>query len=292
MALWGSTFAVLKVAWREVDPIAFNGIRFSGIVLLCVLMLAGQRSLRLPRARDLGWILAAAVVGCFIAQVTFVVGLSRTTAIASAVLTNTHPLFAALLLWALTRRVPTRRAILGLVLGLAGVVVFLEAWHGAGSARVGDLLSLAAAVCYGLYSVATYPLTQRYSTREVMAYTFILGGLLVVAVSLPAMARQDWTRLGPLTWGIVVYTVVVQFYLAYAIWSWAIGRRGVARTVPYGFLEPVFGGILAVFLLHESVGLAQLLGTLLVLLALTVTRVSGGEKASPAEGQVEYRGTP
>ena len=51
-----------------------------------------------------------------------------------------------------------------------------------GGAKVGDLLSLAAAACFGAYGAINQGLSTRYSGRELMAYTLAVGGTLIVLV--------------------------------------------------------------------------------------------------------------
>ena len=97
--------------------------------------------------------------------------------------------------------------------------------------------------------------------------------LLFVAAAVAAMLlfeRQRHAAGG----AILAYAIVGPVYLAYALWNWAIGKRGIARTVVYAFLVPVLGGAMAVFFLNETVGLAEVAGAVLVVAGLVVTRLS------------------
>jgi drug/metabolite transporter (DMT)-like permease len=120
-----------------------------------------------------------------------------------------------------------------------------------------------------------------------MSYGLAIGGLLTTLVGIPAIAAQDWGGIDLPAWGILVYAVVGPVYLAYALWNWAIRHRGIPRTVVYGFLVPVLGGAIAVLALDERVGIAQVVGGLLVVAGLLVTRLSRGTRAGantePAE---------
>jgi drug/metabolite transporter (DMT)-like permease len=154
------------------------------------------------------------------------------------------------------------------------VAVFLQAWHAFAAARPGDLLSLGAAAAFGAYGVINQPLSARYPSRELMSYGLVFGGLLTTLVGIPAMARQDWGAVGGTSWLILAYAIVGPVYLAYSLWNWAIRHRGIPRTVVYGFLVPVLGGALAVVALDNRVSVAQVVGALLVLAGLLVTRLS------------------
>jgi drug/metabolite transporter (DMT)-like permease len=93
------------------------------------------------------------------------------------------------------------------------------------------------------------------------------------------MADQDWGALGLPAWAILGYAVVGPVYVAYALWNWAIRHRGIPRTVVYGFLVPVLGGSIAVIALDEPVRFEQVVGGLLVVAGLLVTRLSRGASA-------------
>jgi drug/metabolite transporter (DMT)-like permease len=272
--MWASTFTVFKVAWREIDPVAFTAVRFAAMFAFSVVVLVLSRNLVRPRRADLPALAASGLTGFFLYQLGFVLGLDRTSALASAILSSTHPIFSVIFLWLARRERPAMMEVAGVLLGFLGVAVFLRAWDAFAAARFGDLLSLGAAAAFGAYSVINQPLTSRYPPRELLSYGLALGGLLVTVIGVPAMAAQDWGSISLPAWAILVYAIVGPVYLAYGIWNWAIRHRGIPRTVVYGFLVPVLGGTIAVLALGERVGPAQLIGSLLVITGLVVTRLS------------------
>jgi len=178
------------------------------------------------------------------------------------------------------RERPSRNEALGMAVAFFGVAVFLRFWSAFGAAQPGDLFSLGAAAAFGAYAVINQPLTKRYSSRELIAYGLAVGGLLIALVATPAMVRQDWTSVGGAAWVILVYAIVGPVYLAYMLWNWAIRRRGIPRTVVYGFLVPVLGGALAVIALDEPLRPEQVVGAVLVVAGLVLTRLPG--RGAPA----------
>jgi drug/metabolite transporter (DMT)-like permease len=184
-------------------------------------------------------VIASGLSGYFLYQMMFILGLDRTSAVASSVLVATHPIFSVLFAWMLWRDRPARHEIAGVVVAFIGVAVFLQVWRSLGDARLGDLLSLGAAASFGFYGVITRPLTARYPSKELMAYTLAVGGLLTALTGIPAMVHQNWGAVSAESWLILVYAIVGPVYVAYALWNWAIRKRGIPRTVVYGFLTPV-----------------------------------------------------
>jgi drug/metabolite transporter (DMT)-like permease len=254
--------------------VAFTAIRFAAMFAFSVVVLLISRSRVRPRRADFPALIASGLTGFFLYQMGFVLGLDRTTALASAILISTHPIFSVIFMWLARRQRATPLEIGGVVVGFLGVAVFLRAWDAFAAARPGDLLSLGAAAAFGAYGVINQPLTNRYPPRELLAYGLALGGLLVTLVGIPAMVEQDWAAVSLTSWVILAYAIVGPVYLAYALWNWAIRHRGIPRTVVYGFLVPVLGGAIAVLALDERVGVEQAIGGLLVVAGLLVTRLS------------------
>jgi drug/metabolite transporter (DMT)-like permease len=271
--MWASTFTLFKIAWREIDPVAFTALRFTAMVVFSVSVVAVSRSRVRLRRQDLPLVIASGLTGYFLYQMMFILGLDRTSAVASSVLVATHPIFSVLFAWILWKERPARIEVIGVVVAFVGVAVFLEVWRSLGEARMGDLLSLAAAASFGFYGVVTRPLTARYPSKELMAYTLAFGGLLIAVTGIPAMAHQDWGAVSGQTWAILVYAIVGPVYVAYALWNWAIRKRGIPRTVVYGFLTPVAAWVLAVAFLNERITPVDVVGAALVLAGLLLTRV-------------------
>jgi drug/metabolite transporter (DMT)-like permease len=280
-AMWASTFTLFKIAWHDIDPVAFTAIRFMAMVLFSVGLLVTTRNRVVPRREDIPLLLASGLTGYFLYQMGFVLGLERTSAVASAILISTHPIFSVLFMRLARRERPTRNEALGMAVAFLGVAVFLRFWSAFEAARPGDLFSLGAAASFGSYAVINKPLTERYPSRELMAYGLAVGGVLIALVGLPDMARQDWTSIGGPAWAILVYAIVGPVYLAYMLWNWAIRSVGIPRTVVYGFLVPVLGGALAVIVLNEPLRLEQVVGAVLVVAGLVLTRLHARPVSAP-----------
>jgi DME family drug/metabolite transporter len=92
------------------------------------------------------------------------------------------------------------------------------------------------------------------------------------------MLRQDWSVVLPTDWAIVVYSAVGPILLGFVLWAWALQRRGMGRTAPFGYLEPIFATLLAFVVLGEWFTTWQLVGGALVLAGVVL---AAGAKAEP-----------
>jgi drug/metabolite transporter (DMT)-like permease len=107
--MWASTFTLFKIAWREIDPVAFTGLRFIAILAFALVLLTFTSNRVRPNRADLPALIASGLTGYFLYQMGFVLGLDRTSALASAILISTHPIFSVIVMWVTQKERPTRR---------------------------------------------------------------------------------------------------------------------------------------------------------------------------------------
>ena len=270
--IWAGNNVVVKDAVAEIDPVAYVVVRFAigAALLFPALRLAGI-SLAVPR-RDWRALVLAGISGFAIYNTLFTVGLESTSAFSAALLISLGPFFTALIAVVLGLEPIRRRQWVGIAVAVAGVALFVGDKL-AGSAPVrGDVLTLAAAVTFSVYSLANRQLTIRTPAATVIAWSTLIGLVCVLPLGLGPVWVQDWGKIGPEGWGALLYSSILSMLLAYSLWAWAIGRRGVGRTVPYLYLVPIMTGALAVVLQGEEFGPLKIVGAAVTLLGLALTR--------------------
>src|SRR5262245_41548082 len=80
VSIWGFNFAIIKVVYADLHPIAFNALRFTvaSAVMLTLLKLRGESFRIDPEDRkDLVWL---AIIANVVYQFLYVIGLARTRA--------------------------------------------------------------------------------------------------------------------------------------------------------------------------------------------------------------------
>jgi drug/metabolite transporter (DMT)-like permease len=136
-----------------------------------------------------------------------------------------------------SHRRPRPRELLGLALGMLGVAVFVGA-GGLGEVQAGDVLSLAGAISFGAYAAMIERRGGRVPQRELVATSLTAGTIVLIIGSIPAMLDQDWGLVRAADWLLVLYAATGPILLGFALWAWALQRRGMARTAPFGYLSP------------------------------------------------------
>jgi drug/metabolite transporter (DMT)-like permease len=164
----------------------------------------------------------------------------------------------------------TRWKIGALLLALVGTALTVGP---SGNGRViGILLALAAAVIYSIYILVgsrIMPKTNALSasTTVTTAAGVVYGG--IVAVRGPLFPQ---TLLG---WGAVVSIVLVSTVIGIVTFFAGLERIGPTRASTLSTFEPVVSVTLAILVLGETISPLQVLGGILILVAVIVCSITG-----------------
>ena len=285
--IWGANYSIVKSAFREIDPQAFNAVRMA---LATTLFLAAMAAVRVSGRTSFAgrvfytpapftrrdWLTLAwlGLVGHFAYQVLFIGGLARTTVANSSLIIAASPVIIAVGSAMLRHERIGRLHWAGAALSIAGI--YLVVGRGAtlgGRGLTGDLMMFAAVTCWAAYTIGAEPLMARHSPVAVTGLSLVFGVLLYVPTTLPRIVAVDWSALRGATLGALLYAAILAMCVAYTIWYTAVREIGSARTSVYSNLIPIVAMITAVVFLGESLGARQLAGAALVLAGVALTRV-------------------
>lgn len=276
ITLWSLNYSIIKFGITEIQPLAFPLIRFGlGGIALAAIVRWREGSLRFAR-RDLPLLLATAVLGITLNQMCFVFALATTSATDVALLGATGPIVTALLATMVGLERPGARHWASVTIGMLGVALIVGGGVGAGSQGatfLGDLLALGAAVFASASALPIRPLMQRYSARRILSFEMLAGAAMLLPFSLPSVAGQDFTAVSAAGWGALVYAAVFSGMLTNILYFTGIDRVGPSRAAVYQYLQSFLGVLFAVVLLSEHVTVLQLIGGLIVIGSVALSRM-------------------
>jgi drug/metabolite transporter (DMT)-like permease len=280
VVLWALNNVAIKFAVTDVAPLPYVVARFAIVLILVWAWIAVRRVPVRIASSDVPLLILVGVSGFAVFNALVTVGMTRTSAFSVALLMNLSPVFALVMARAVGLERPTPAQWLSVAVALTGVALFVgDKLHGDGFglATTGDLLGLLAAVAFAVYSFAARPITVRYGATVTTAWAVLIGLAAVAPWGIPAAIAQPWSTLSPAVWGAIVYAGAVAMLVGYSLWSWAVARRGMARTVPYLFLIPIGTGGFSVLLLGETFTAGKVAGAALVLLGTAGVRLLGAK---------------
>lgn len=282
VVIWAANFSALKVTLAEVPILAIGAIRFVlGAAALMLVVRWREGDARIPPGQfwRLVWL---GVVGNTIYQTLFMVSLERTSVANSAILLATSPLIVAALGAVTGVERLTRAVALGLAIAFVGVVlvVGLEGASFTAATRLGDLSMLGAAICWAIFTLGVRRLPPEISALRVTALTTLTGAPGLLLLGLPDLFSMSWPSVSLPAWGGLGYALVFSLVLAYTLWNDSVQQVGPNRTAIYNCLVPLIAMVIAWRFLHEPIGAMQVLGALLIVGGVLLSRA--GRPGLPA----------
>jgi probable blue pigment (indigoidine) exporter len=183
-----------------------------------------------------------------------------------SVLAISVPVWVALLAWpVLGERLSLVRA-LALMVALGGIFILIGGNSiEAGIGKLpGFLLALAGAICVGLGTVLTKHFPLAVPPLPLAAWQIGIGCLPVVIAGL-AIEHPQLGALSALGWASMIYMTLIQFCLCYVCWFAALARLPAATASIGTLLVPVAGVLSAAAMLHEPLGLRELIALVVAL---------------------------
>ncbi len=280
--IWGTNYSIIKSAFRDIDPQAFNALRLllASIVMGISSFAAGRlhldetfyTSARVSR-EDWLRIVVLGIVGHGIYQYLFIGGLARTSVANGSLIISLTPVVITLASAAGgTERVSARHWA-GTVLSLAGIYLVVgRGAHVSGPSVRGDLMMMAAVGCWTFYTIGARSLMGRHSPVGITALTMIVGAIVYLPLASTSLAAVRWGTVSLLAWGKLIYSSIFALCVAYTIWYAAVRRIGSARTAMYSNLLPIVAMMTAFLWLGEPIGPVELIGAAGVLSGVALTR--------------------
>lgn len=270
VAVWGTTFVSTKVLITNgLSPIEIFLLRFA-LAYICILP-AAPRPLMAASWRDELTLAAAGLSGGSLYFLTENFALKYAPASNVSLIVCTAPIWTALLLSLCYRSERmNRRQIAGSAVAFVGMaLVVLNGRFLLQLSPRGDLLALAAALLWMVYSLVIKRIGNRYPTLFITRKIFFYG----LVTLLPALLIRPWsvgieTLARPIVWGNLLFLGIVASMLCYVVWNAVMKRLGAVRTTNYIYINPLTTILAATLCIDERITSVALAGTVLILIGM------------------------
>jgi drug/metabolite transporter (DMT)-like permease len=265
--VWATSWVLVKHNLHDIPALSFAGLRY-GLAFVCLLpLLLGRPALRssaLALSRR-GWLRLGAL-GLLLyglTQATVFLGLARLPAVTVTLLLSLTPALVTVLAVPLLGEVPTPLQRGGVLLSLAGTLVYL----GPVTLPASQLVALAV-VAVGVVAFAAATMLGRSVNRDdglpaltvtVVSMGIGSGSLLAVAVihdGIPRLTLSSWLVVG---WLAVINTAV-----AFTVWNHTMRRLSAMESSLINNTMLVHVAVLAWIFLGERPNVRSILGLVLV----------------------------
>ncbi len=282
--IWGASFLFVKVAVQDMSPMVLVLIRASsGFLALALIVVARRRKVFPDLRRRLVPFVVMGIVNGVLPWVAIAWGEERISSGLASILSATTPLWAAILVyWVIPSERPSTINYLGVLIGLAGVVILVLPSLTAGGIR-GDLLGTVA-VLIASVSYAVAALYQRRKLRRMNVYEGNLGQLafttlLVLPLAAPTVPS---VHVALPSMAAVLALGVAGSGIAGVLYYYVLNSLGAVRGSGVTLLVPITAVFWGATLLHEAVTVPIVVGMAIILVGIVLTNV-GRNAASPKQ---------
>jgi len=252
--IYGSSFFVAKEVMPEYwNPNFFIFVRVLGATTLFWLIRLVVKE-KIAR-KDIYTMALCAVFGVAGNQLLFFQGLSRTSAVDSAVIMVSTPVLVTIFSFFILKTKLTTLKITGILIGLLGASYLIYLGGGESSKEssiLGNLLVFLNATFYGIYIVIVKPLMMKYKPITVISTVFLFGAIYVTPFGLYEIKDTNF-NLPRSAWIAVGFIVFFTTFCTYLLNAFALSRLQPTVAASYIYLQPVFAMLTGlVFALYNN----------------------------------------
>ncbi len=266
VTIWGLTYISTKILIQ-------NGLQPQEIFFYRFLIAFVGSWLIVPRNflthswKDESWMLLAGMAGGSVYFYTENTALGITQVSNVAFLLCMAPLFTTFLSFLFYRSEKlTAGLFAGSVLALVGVALVVFSGVALKLNPLGDMLTLGAALSWGLYSVVIRKLSERYSTVFITRKVFFYGLLTISLVFFFHPFHPSASLLmRPSVFGNLLFLATVASLGCFVLWNMVLKRLGTIQATNYIYLSPLVSLAGSALILGERMTPIALLGATCIL---------------------------
>ena len=272
--LGGAMAAITKVGLSQIPPFSFAFVRFFLATLIVTPFIWSKRRFLIRDFKTLGPFSIFATLNI----IFFVVGINLTTANTSQILYAVVPIVVGLLTHFVLGEKLSSKKIMGIIVGFIGtfLVLFLPILDKGGKFSgnlTGNILLTIAVVCFSGYIMLSKKAQKTHSPFHIVSIFIILTTIGLFPFFLFESISQYgwWNGISINSVFSISYVVLAGTISTYLLNQYSIKHGGAVFASMAFYLSPIFGFLVAFFLLGEQLTMGLIVGGVLALLGVYIT---------------------
>lgn len=282
---WSGGWITGKLGVESAPPLEFSAVRFVVASIALGVVAAATRT-RVETGR-LGPVVFSALFGYLGYNAFVFVGLTMAPASdAALIVPTTIPVLTAVAASFVGERLSATK-LSGFALASIGAALVMAAGQdGDASARrlQGDVLMLAGAVCWAIYTVLGTITLRTRSPLAVVTIATPIGAALLLPLGLFEQGYRDVPSWSAAVWLELLYLALVVTVGSFTLFYWVVRRVGAGIAAMSSYFVPVLTLAMAVVFLGDRPQPLQLVGGLVILAGVRVATWRPAERAPAPAG--------
>jgi drug/metabolite transporter (DMT)-like permease len=273
-ALWGTSFPIIKIGLRTIDPFTFVFWRFfvSCIVLLIVMLLLKKLEFKIANKKLLIFLGISNALGYLLQYVA----MPYTTAAKAALFINLSAMWVALLSPKLLGEKFSTNKIAGVLFGLAGIV-FVSTNLDFSSLNQGqtaaDVLLTISGLTWAIFMIYNKKLVTNSTSATFQNMTLVLIFTFLSIAPFSVLAGPGFFALDGWAWAAIVWTAIVCWVLPYYLWLEGLKHLSASTSTILLLSEIIVAIAASIIVLKEPVTIFSTIGAFLIVIAITLVSV-------------------
>lgn len=281
--VWGSTYLAIRVTDRTMPPFLMSSVRF--LIAGTALYVFASRGRARPTLREWG---AAAIVGAALLLVGnggVAWAETRLESGLAALIVAIIPLWVAVMDRFFFGRRLSRTAVIGLVIGFAGVALLVRPGGGGDAfAALALVLTTSAWAGGSLYARgATLPESPLLAAAMQMLTASVFLAVVGLATGEASGVHASSFAAKPMI--AFAYLVVVGSLIAFSAYAWLLKNVRISIVSTYAFVNPVVAVALGTVFLAEPIGWTTLIAGAAIVVAVVLIVTARPPKPVPVPAQ-------
>lgn len=269
-AIFGVNIIVCKdlTSGHLISPIGIFTLRSLGAGLMFWIL-----SLFLPaekvEKKDYLKILAAAFLGYFVTQLTFLVAIPDVTPMHCSIISSMSPIYTMFIAAVVLKEPLSWKKAGGVVLSLCGILFLIfnnvSGTSGASESKLsGIFLMFLNSLSFSLYLGIFKPVIAKYSVVTFMKWIFLFSALMSLPLSLREIVSLEWTKIPSVQMWELGFLIVFATFVSYFLIPFGQKRIRPTLVSMYSYIQPIIATIISIILCMDILTWQKLMAALMV----------------------------
>lgn len=263
--IWATNAPLAKLLLNglpSMETLSVSSFLAFGFLLLLNLKKSGIDLFQRYRPKDYLIMAGLGFLGLFVYTALYYWGLTELTSQEACIVNYLWPIMLVVFSCILLKEKLTPMKLIAMLSSFAGIVILsLGSGSSDGNRPLGILCCLAAAACYGLFSVLNKK--ADYDQNIAMMLFWLITGICSLFLGL---SIENWIPLSPLQWLGMLWLGVVISAIAYLLWAMALrGAENTASIANLAYLTPFLSIAVSALLLNETIKPRALLALIFII---------------------------
>lgn len=253
-AIFGINIIVCKdlTGGHLISPIALFTLRSLGAgALFWILSLFGPHEK--VEKKDYLKIFAAAFLGYFVTQLTFLIAIPDVTPMHCSIMSAMSPIYTMFIAAIVLKEPLSWQKSGGVLLSLSGIIFLILNNAGARSGAsestlMGLFMMFLNSFSFSLYLGIFKPVIQKYSVVTFMKWIFLFSSIMALPFSYEEMFSLSWTRIPSAQLWELGYLVVFATFISYFLIPYGQKRIRPTLVSMYSYIQPIIATVLSIIL--------------------------------------------